>query len=53
MKTTTSPHSPQICCQTTLLQETQLPLTNRAMCLEVSQGHQNMVPFHLLGMLSY
>ena len=36
-------------------QDTQLSLTNRVTCLEVSQGHHspNMVPFHMLCMVSY
>jgi len=36
-----------------LEQGTQLSLTNRATRLEVSQGQSNMVPFHMLGMVSY
>jgi len=35
-------------------QETQLMLTNRKTRLEVSQGHPpNMIPFDMLGMVSY
>jgi len=34
-------------------QETELSLTNRATRLEVSQGHQTIVPFHMLRMDSY
>jgi len=34
-------------------QETQLSLTNRAMHIEVSQGHHNTVPFYMLSTASY